>query len=167
MKKINVLLVFFFMSLGVLAQDSQTGTEQMAVEPTAMPSFGMLIDETNTISSAEMSEKYAAMKASDTLKTKFVATVTEVCQSSGCWMKLQMEDGQQTMVRFKDYGFFMPKDIAGKEVIVNGFAFVEEMSVKDQKHYATDAGKSTDDIAKITAAKKTLSFEADGVLLKQ
>jgi len=61
----------------------------------------------------------------------------------------------------------MPKDIAGKEVIVNGLAFVEEMSVEDQRHYAEDGGKSEDEIAKITKPKKTFGFEADGVLLKE
>lgn len=166
MNRINILLVFFFVSLGVLAQDSQSENEQLAVAPAALPSFGMQIDQANAISTVDMSAKYAAMKVADTVQTKFVATVTEVCQSKGCWMKLKLEDGQETMVRFKDYGFFMPMDIAGKQVIVNGLAFVEEMSVKDQKHYAEDAGKSTEDIAKITAAKKSLGFEADGVLLK-
>ena len=81
-------------------------------------------------------------------------------------MKLELQDGEETMVRFKDYGFFMPMDIKGKEVIVNGFAFVEEMSVEDQKHFAKDGGKSEAEMAKITTIKKTLSFEADGVLLK-
>jgi hypothetical protein len=41
------------------------------------------------------------------------------------------------------------------------------MSVKDQKHYAEDGGKSKEEIAKITTTKKTLGFEADGVLLKE
>ena len=45
--------------------------------------------------------------------------------------------------------------------------FVEEMSVADQKHYAKDAGASEEEIAKILKPKKTLGFEADGVLLKQ
>ena len=84
----------------------------------------------------------------------------------GCWMTLNMADGNQVMVKFKDYGFFVPKDIAGKEVIINGKAFVEEVSVGDQKHYAEDAGKSAEEIAAITAPKKTFSFEADGVLIK-
>jgi hypothetical protein len=71
------------------------------------------------------------------------------------------------MVKFKDYGFFMPKNIAGKEVIVNGKAFVSEVSVEEQRHYAEDAGKSEDEIAAITEVKRTYTFEADGVLLKE
>ena len=82
-------------------------------------------------------------------------------------MKLKLENGEEAMVKFKDYGFFMPKDIAGKEVIVNGLAFIEEMSVEEQKHYAEDAGESKEVIAAITAPKKTYRFEADGVLLKK
>ena len=71
------------------------------------------------------------------------------------------------MVRFKDYGLCMPKDIAGKEVIVNGLAFIEEMGVDDQRHYAEDAGKSPAEIAKITKPKRTLGFTADGVILQE
>ena len=167
MKRINILLVFFFGITILSAQNSQLKTEQTALAPIVLPSFGMQIDENNVISATEMSEKYADMKVADTLQTKFIATVTDVCQSKGCWMRLELQDRQETMVRFKDYGFFMPMDIKGKEVIVNGLAFVEEMSVKDQKHYAKDGGKSEAEIAKITIPKKTLGFEADGVLLKE
>ncbi|MBT4917946.1 MAG: DUF4920 domain-containing protein, partial [Flavobacteriaceae bacterium] len=72
---------------------------------------------------------------------------------------------EEAMVKFKDYGFFMPKNIADKEVIVNGKAFVSEVSIEEQRHYAEDAGKSDEEIAAITQVKKTLSLEADGVLL--
>ena len=61
-----------------------------------------------------------------------------------------MIDEKLLWFRFKDYGFFMPTDAAGKEVIVDGKAFVNEVSVADLKHYAEDAGKSPEEIAKIT-----------------
>jgi len=50
-------------------------------------------------------------------------------------------------------------------VVMNGAAFLEEMSVDDQRHYAEDEGASEDELAQITAPKKTLRFEADGVLI--
>ena len=62
------------------------------------------------------------------------------------------------MVKFKDYGFFMPKDISGKEVILNGKAYVNEVPVDEQRHYAEDAGKSEEEIAAITEPKKDLFF---------
>ena len=43
---------------------------------------------------------------------KITGKVTEVCQEKGCWMKIERENGEQLMVKFKDYGFFMPTDIA-------------------------------------------------------
>ena len=81
-------------------------------------------------------------------------------------MRLDLENDEEVMVRFKDYGFFMPLNATG-EVIINGKAFVTEISVNELKHYAEDAGKSEEEIAAITTAEKTFAFEADGVLLKQ
>ena len=81
------------------------------------------------------------------------------------WMKVQLESNDEVFVRFKDYGFFVPKDAAGKKVVMNGAAFFEEMTVDDQRHYAEDEGASEDELAQITAPKKTLRFEADGVLI--
>jgi hypothetical protein len=107
------------------------------------------------------------MKAGDTINVKFASKIDEVCSKKGCWMKLDLADGTQTMVRFKDYGFFMPLDAKDREVIVNGKAFVQETSVADLKHYAEDAGKSKEEIAKITKSKLEFAFEADGVLMKK
>ena len=113
-----------------------------------------------------ITEQYNAMKLNDRINTKLIAKVDQVCQAKGCWMKLNLEDGNQVMVRFKDYGFFVPKDIAGKKVIIEGKAFVAEVSVEEQRHYAEDAGKSSEEIAKINEPKRTEAFEAHGVLLK-
>lgn len=96
---------------------------------------------------------------------KISGKVVEVCQEKGCWMKVEKENGETLMVKFKDYGFFMPKDIQGKEVILDGEAVVKEVSVKQQKHYAKDAGKPADEIEKIKAPKKEVQFIAKGVLV--
>ena len=96
---------------------------------------------------------------------KLTGKVLEVCQEKGCWMKVERADGEKLMVKFKDYGYFMPKDIVGKEVVLDGEATVKEVSVKQQKHYAEDAGKSKEEIAKITKAKKEMQFVAKGVLV--
>lgn len=129
--------------------------------------FGKEITSENSVDTGAMTAKFESMKVGDTINSKLIAKVDEVCQSKGCWMKLNIEGGEQVMVRFKDYGFFMPKDIAGKEVIIEGKAFVSEMSIEDQRHYAEDAGKSQEEIDLITTTKKTYAFEAEGVLLKQ
>lgn len=111
------------------------------------------------------SAPYEGLVATDTLQTQMMGEVTEVCQAKGCWMKVKLDSEDEVFVRFKDYGFFVPKDAAGKKVVMNGAAFLEEMSVEDQKHYAEDEGASEDELAQITAPKRTLRFEADGVLI--
>ena len=166
MKNINILVVFLLLFTNCKEQESIKKEENKADLSMAYVSFGEEIDPSGSISGQEMLEKYQVLKVTDTLQTKFTATVTEICQAKGCWMKLKLEDGSETMVRFKDYGFFMPKDISGREVIVDGKAFIETMSVDDQKHFAKDGGASNADIAQITKPKISYGFEADGVLLK-
>ena len=132
----------------------------------AYKSFGKQIIADDALSTKSMASHYKTMTVGDSVNSKMVAKVHSVCQAKGCWMTLNLENGNEVMVKFKDYGFFVPKDIAGKEVIVNGKAFVNEVSIDEQRHYAEDAGKTKADLAQITQTKKTYSFLADGVLLK-
>ena len=165
MREFNILLVFLMLVFGCNGQETKYREENKTSLMKEYVIFGGEIDPINVLSDREMATKFKGMGITDTLETKFKATVADVCQVKGCWMKLELENGQETMVRFKDYGFFVPKDIIGQEVIVNGLAFVEAMSVEDQKHYARDGGQSESEISKITKPLKTFGFEADGVLL--
>ncbi len=88
-----------------------------------------------------------------------------MCQKKGCWMTLDLADDKEAFVKFKDYGFFVPKNAQDKEVVVNGKAFVSVESVDVLKHYAKDAGKSQAAIDSITEPKVTYSFMAEGVLI--
>lgn len=167
MKK-SLLILSILLMLGACKNnpENQQVTADELVEELSFASFGEAISQEEAISKEEMATLFKNLKPGDTVDVKFTSTVNEVCQSKGCWMKIDLGD-QETMVRFKDYGFFMPKNIAGEEVILEGKAYVEEMSVEEQRHYAEDADASDEEIAKITEPKKTLSFEAKGVLLKE
>ncbi|MGM5469867.1 DUF4920 domain-containing protein [Flavobacteriaceae bacterium LMO-SS05] len=159
-----ITILMFLMSCK--GQTKTNTSEAENLTETSYTSIGLKINDTHAVGVDQMSSYYEAMKLGDTLKTKMQAKVDAVCQAKGCWMTLSLEDGQQVMVKFKDYGFFMPKDIVGQAVIINGLAYVEEVSVEEQRHYAEDAGKSAEDIAAISSSKKTFAFEADGVLIK-
>ncbi|WP_299046881.1 DUF4920 domain-containing protein [uncultured Polaribacter sp.] len=129
-------------------------------------SFGEKISSEGFLNNKQMLAKFEEIKIGDTLHVKFKGTINDVCSKKGCWMKLSLDNKKETMVRFKDYGFFMPLDAKGKNVIVNGKAFVKQTSVVALQHYAEDAGKSKEEIAKITQPKITYAFEADGVLME-
>ncbi|WP_242206593.1 DUF4920 domain-containing protein [Aestuariivivens insulae] len=164
------LLILVF--IGVLLLNSckkkvENQTNHDKIATTEYTSFGKTIIPDDAIEVKSMVSHYNTMAVGDSINTKMKATVTEVCQAKGCWMKLQLDNNSDVMVKFKDYGFFVPKDIKDKTVIVNGLAYVAEQSVEDQRHYAEDAGKTATEIATITKPKRTFAFEADGVLIKQ
>jgi hypothetical protein len=127
--------------------------------------FGDSISAEGALSNAEMMEKFKSLKEGDTLEVKFKSGINEVCQKKGCWMTLDLADDQEAFVKFKDYGFFVPKNAQDKDVIVNGKAFVSVESVDVLKHYAKDAGKSQAAIDSIVEPKVTYSFMANGVLI--
>ena len=97
-------------------------------------------------------------------KIKVKGKVSSVCQKKGCWMIIT-DGNQEIKIVFKDYSFFVPKDIAGYEVIVEGPLFYETISVEQQKHYAKDVGASEEEIAQITEPKKIPILEAHGVII--
>jgi len=114
-----------------------------------------------------MSGLAAVLGSKDSVQVKLVGEAAEVCQAKGCWMTLPTADGKQMRVRFKDYAFFVPKDLGGHTVVVSGWAHREKTSVADQQHYLRDAGKSEQEIAAITEPKEELNFLADGVLVQK
>lgn len=151
MKKATILLFLFAALHTGFAQD---------IKPAASGvTYGAGASVEGALSVNDLEQKLAGNK----FEGRVLGKVTDVCQEKGCWMKLERTGGEKVMVHFKDYGFFMPKNIVGKEVVLEGEARVTEVSVQQQQHYAKDAGKSKRAIRKITQPKKELKFIASGV----
>lgn len=127
-------------------------------------SFGAEINTDEVLDAAAMIALYDDLKEGDTLAAKFQAPVNSVCKMKGCWMRLAVGD-QEAFVKFKDYGFFVPKYLSEVEVIVSGKAYVSKTSVEDLKHFAQDAGKTQEEIDAITEPELSLDFMADGLLV--
>jgi hypothetical protein len=166
MKKI----VFLFAMVTVMfsckneKQTTEKEVEEVKKE-IAYTSIGMEINDADALTAERMMTHYKGLKAGDTIPAKMKGKIIEVCSSKGCWMKLDMGNENEVMVKFKDYGFFMPLEAEG-DVVINGKAFVTETPVDELRHYAEDAGKSKEEIEAITKPKLEYRFEADGVLLK-
>lgn len=107
----------------------------------------------------------AAMGDKKTADLQITGEVVEVCKRKGCWMTLKMPEGENIRVTFKDYAFFMPMDIVGKKVALDGIAKKQIISAETLRHYAEDAHESAEEVAKITDPKKELAFEAKGVVI--
>jgi hypothetical protein len=134
-------------------------------DPVSTSEEGVYGDGVKNETSVDVSTVLGELAATDTVVTTMVATVEEVCQKKGCWMTVHSGNagGEEIMVRFKDYGFFVPKDLGGKKVLVEGKAFKSVIPVEDLRHYAEDAGKSEEEILAITEPENSFQFEATGV----
>jgi hypothetical protein len=125
--------------------------------------FGESISSKGALSYSDFLAKFSGKEK---LEGKVKGTVIAVCQMKGCWVTLNDGKGAPEMfVKFKDYGFFLPKDIAGREIVMEGYAFKELTSVDELKHMAEDAGKSQAEINAINKPKEELKFMASGVIL--
>lgn len=98
--------------------------------------------------------------------TKVEGKVSEICKSSGCWLKVATEDGKEIFVD-TDHKFFVPIDIIGKSIIAEGNAYKSITSVAELQHYAKDEGLSSEDIEKITEPQSEYKIIAKGLIIKQ
>lgn len=164
-------LILTFFSVAVLltsckVEKKETKTTTPEVKKEAFKLYGEQLSNASELSTEEVLKNYQNLKIGDTVTVKFASKINDVCSKKGCWMKLPLTNEEEVMVRFKDYGFFMPLDSKGKDVIVEGKAYVKVTPVEELRHYAEDAGKSKEEIEKITEPKKEMAFLAHGVVLK-
>jgi len=147
------------------AESTEASKEETATAENASEGeFGATFTADEIMSYDELLSK---MSKADSLQVVVQGKVEAVCQAKGCWMNISSEQANQEemVVKFKDYGFFVPKDIAGREVVMQGKAYREVTPVDELRHLAEDAGKSAEEIAAITDPKVELKFMADGVKL--
>lgn len=165
----NSTLLFAAITLFAFScnQSENKGTsEEMTVIDAQYDYFGDTITYLNTAIGLETFE--TLMEENGTLEETMISgTVAEVCQAKGCWMNLDLPNGSMMKVKFKDYAFFVPKDIAGKEIVIKGAAALDTTTVEELRHYAEDAGKSEEEIAAINEPEIGYKFLASGVAVKK
>lgn len=126
--------------------------------------YGAVVTNDGDIHTADALVAKMTESGEDMESVKMTGVISACCQKKGCWMDVALADGESMKVRFKDYGFFVPMDITGKEVLLEGKAYMETIDVDMLKHYAEDAGKSQEEIDAITEPEMAIAFEAVGVL---
>lgn len=113
------------------------------------------------------SKLIATVGNAPSMNLKIEGKIESCCQKKGCWTEVFVNDSETVHVTFKDYGFFVPKDAGGKTIIMRGVAKYDTTNVEMLRHLAEDAGKSKEEIAKITEPEYDLVFEADGVIIHE
>ena len=124
--------------------------------------YGAKLDASNAVAAGTLP---ALVKKGDSVNVKLKGKVLNSCASKGCWMTLQVNETTEAFIKMKDYGFFVPTDIQGKTVVVEGVSYIKTTSIDDLKHYAEDAKKSQAEIDAITQAKDEFRIMANGILV--
>lgn len=124
-------------------------------------SFGAEITSKNTSPASEFNGEIL----NKTIKLEGV--VNKVCKKKGCWTTIGVANNEDMRVTFKDYGFFIPTNAEGKNIILEGIAYNDTVSVDMLRHFAEDEGQSEEEIASITEPEIKIAFEATGVLVEK
>ena len=141
------------------------GHHANAVRPTSSTgNFGEEITADNAVAATELP---ALLEGKETVTVKLAGDVESVCQMTGCWMDIDIGNDETVHVTFKDDGFLMPMDAAGKRAVIEGVATYEEISVDMLKHLAEDEGKSQEEIDAITEPRMEYTLVAKGVILEE
>jgi hypothetical protein len=147
------VVIFLLASTTIFAQETLP----------SVGSFGAAIEGKGAMAAKKVTKK---MGNSESAEMKVKGQIVDVCQAKGCWMTIDLGNEETMRVKFKDYGFFVPKDAAGKTAIIEGVAVKEMVSVEDLRHLAEDAGKSEAEIEAITHPREELTFVAEGVIIQ-
>lgn len=169
MKKTVFIVALVSLSLSC-KQNKQTGAPLKVdkKEPMALEThYGEQFMNVKTLSPDQVMDIYKNLQPGDTVNVTFRGPVAEVCKEKGCWMKVDVGSTDPVMVRFKNYGFFVPQDIENKEVTVHGRAFIAEVRVEEQRHLAEDAGADPAVMDTISTTKRSMAFTADGVKISE
>jgi hypothetical protein len=167
MKQLLSLLILLVL-VSACAKSSHE-TDLVAIEstvtiPDGWDSFGEPITVDNAVDINAVVDEFTL---EDEKTYKVSGTLVNVCQSKGCWTTLATEDGRSIKMTFANYGFFLPTDAAGREIVAEGIGFKKVTTVAEQRHHLEDAGATAEEIAKITEEKVEYAFEATGVILKK
>ncbi len=158
MRKIIIILtaLAFFMSC---SNTSQSNPEDASING----NYGNTEwDVMEAITGEQLIEQLASK---DSVYTTVAGHIKAACQAKGCWMNMEVA-GNEMFVKFKDYGFFVPKNSGDHDAIIKGWAYVDTISVKDRIEYAQDAEATAEEIAAITEPEVKLTFMAEGVVIK-
>jgi hypothetical protein len=132
-----VTLLAFSAALGVAAETGAFGKPLSGLTPTPLADV---------------------LKAPVPGKTvRLEGTIGAVCKNKGCWLTLN-QDEKSVHVTFEGYSYFVPKDVMGKRVVLEGKVLVKEPKPDEVEHLRKEGASD--------AAAARVSVEATGVQIR-
>jgi hypothetical protein len=89
---------------------------------------------------------------------KTEGAIAQVCQRMGCWMEITAQEGGQAVrVPMAGHSFFLPRDVAGRQAVVEGTVAVAALDEATAEHLRAEGAHATD---------QALSIEATTVVVR-
>jgi len=155
------LLYVFALAIFAIACNNATST------PTAKEGDKSFHGEKITADGAlEIDAVLAKLGDKEKIETKMIGTVESVCQKKGCWMIVDGSPNGNVRVTFKDYGFFVPTNISGHRVIVEGVIDEANEGEESKHHYEKEEGMTAEQAEEVIEAGRNLAIVASGVIIE-
>jgi len=140
--RFRALFILGIMAITPAIIADEDGAKRLS-EPVAITAthelFGaMLPDHGTPLSLSDLIEHNNKYQDQEVL---LATRIAKVCQKKGCFFVAQ-EGAATARVSFKDYGFFIPTDSGGKDVVLLGIWSRRSVSKKEAQHYDTDLGET-------------------------
>lgn len=134
----QVLVLLLALTFSSLTYAEALRLSEPVQQDESSETFGALVDSLPAVTTLA-----TVLEAPDSFIGKSLALETEVskvCQKKGCFFIVQQGD-KTIRVTFKDYGFFVPTDIAGRKVTLVGELIQKEVSSAQAAHLSKDLGE--------------------------
>lgn len=132
-----LLLAATVVAAPLAAEDVVRLSEPVATSE-AWEDFGAPLPEGEASTLAALVADAEAMNGQNVLVE---TEVVQVCQKKGCFFIAR--DGEATArITFRDYGFFVPTDSVGKQVVLAGTFERRAITAEQAAHYAEDLGEA-------------------------
>jgi hypothetical protein len=146
---LSATVIFSAMTLSALASDMLDGNKMSNVLRLSAPVatdadseiFGMVLNKSLKKVTLNELAANAALYVGNAFQVD--AEVAKVCQKKGCFFIAQQGDDVMR-VAFRDYGFFVPTDTAGKTVTLAGQLIKKELTAEQVAHFNQDMQGGSD-----------------------
>lgn len=129
------LLMGLLVASSSLANAETLRLSQPVASTATTETFGTTIDEAIDVVGLAQLLSAPTVYLGESIKVH--TRVNKVCQKKGCFFIAQ-QDEHVIRVSFRDYGFFVPTDISGKEVTLVGELIQQQISEAQADHFNND-----------------------------
>ncbi|MCC5931415.1 MAG: DUF4920 domain-containing protein [Cyclobacteriaceae bacterium] len=156
-------LASIFLMAGLVWACSQSTKQQEEDNDYELSFYGEKIEQLSVVAAADVRGK---LETADSVELQVEGIITEVCKKKGCWMKIDMGNGESLTVRFKDYGFFVPVESQGKIAVIDG-VLKKEINEHHGHHHDHDHKEGEACHQDENVSEFVFNFTAKGVILKE